>query len=573
MTEQSVAIALRGVSKRYGSATALEPVDLDIHEGEFFCLLGPSGCGKTTTLNVIGGFVAPSSGEIHIRGERVDRVPPHKRAVNTVFQSYALFPHMTVADNVGFGLKMARVPKTEARGRVTEALSMVALDDFADRLPGHLSGGQQQRVAVARALVNNPAVLLLDEPLGALDLKLRKRLQIELAQIHHDVNTTFVLVTHDQEEAMAMGDRIAVMNEGRVEQVGSPAEIYRHPVNRFVADFIGESNFIEVNLDNDRVRGPGGVELPGRSRCRERRRNSDGAARTRNSHCRSRVGASGNHRQDRVPRQLPAGGNQRRRCRGSSGGVAVWRGGGRADSTPRRPRDTHVGQRGRRGISPRRPHNRRRRGMTQKRVTRRGALQVGALGALSMYAAACGSSSSSGSSGSSGAANGGDINWLTWSDHWSPQQIKAVKAQTKIAATPTLFSDDSEGYLKIKQTGGQFGMASIDALWAPKFHGDGLTQGFDIDEIKVSKELYPLARNFPFFQSGGQSIGYPFAWSTIQIYYNPTNVTTKPDSWHALLDPKPTRARSWPRTSRPTWSRWPDAPPAPRIRTTRRPTS
>ncbi len=175
--------------------------------------------------------------------------------------------------------------------------------------------------------------------------------------------------------------------------------------------------------------------------------------------------------------------------------------------------------------------------MTQKRVTRRGALQVGALGALSMYAAACGSSSSSGSSGSSGAANGGDINWLTWSDHWSPQQIKAVKAQTKIAATPTLFSDDSEGYLKIKQTGGQFGMASIDALWAPKFHGDGLTQGFDIDEIKVSKELYPLARNFPFFQSGGQSIGYPFAWSTIQIYYNPTNVTTKPDSWHALLDP------------------------------------
>ena len=262
MTEQSVAIALRGVSKRYGSATALEPVDLDIHEGEFFCLLGPSGCGKTTTLNVIGGFVAPSSGEIHIRGERVDRVPPHKRAVNTVFQSYALFPHMTVADNVGFGLKMARVPKTEARGRVTDALSMVALDDFADRLPGHLSGGQQQRVAVARALVNNPAVLLLDEPLGALDLKLRKRLQIELAQIHHDVNTTFVLVTHDQEEAMAMGDRIAVMNEGRVEQVGSPAEIYRHPVNRFVADFIGESNFIEVNLDNDRVRGPGGVELP-----------------------------------------------------------------------------------------------------------------------------------------------------------------------------------------------------------------------------------------------------------------------------------------------------------------------
>ena len=243
--DERPAISLRGVSKRYGEVDALHPLDLDIAEGEFFCLLGPSGCGKTTTLNLIGGFVAPSAGEIRIRGERVDRLPPHKRNVNTVFQSYALFPHLDVAGNVGFGLKMARVPAAESKPRVDEALRQVGLEEHGRRMPGELSGGQQQRVAVARALVNRPAVLLLDEPLGALDLKLRKRLQLELAQIHGEVGTTFVYVTHDQEEAMTMADRIAVMAEGRIQQVGTPEEIYKRPASRFVADFIGESNFIE----------------------------------------------------------------------------------------------------------------------------------------------------------------------------------------------------------------------------------------------------------------------------------------------------------------------------------------
>jgi ABC-type Fe3+/spermidine/putrescine transport system ATPase subunit len=243
------AISLRGVSKRYGGQLALTETDLEIAEGEFFCLLGPSGCGKTTTLNLIGGFVAPTTGEIAIRDRRVDRLPPHRRPVNTVFQSYALFPHMTVRDNVAFGLKMARVPRYEAGTRTGEALELVGLEHVADRLPAQLSGGQQQRVAVARALVNRPAVLLLDEPLGALDLKLRKRLQVELAQIHRDVGTTFVYVTHDQEEAMSMATRIAVMNDGRVEQTGVPSEIYHRPASRFVADFIGESNFLT---------GPGG---------------------------------------------------------------------------------------------------------------------------------------------------------------------------------------------------------------------------------------------------------------------------------------------------------------------------
>jgi spermidine/putrescine transport system ATP-binding protein len=241
------AIRLAGVSKQYGNHVALRPTDLEIAEGEFFCLLGPSGCGKTTTLNLIGGFVNASSGEIHIRDRRVDRLPPHRRSVNTVFQSYALFPHMTVAANVGFGLKMARVPAAESRGRIEEALRLVGLEEFGDRQPGVLSGGQQQRVAVARALVNRPAVLLLDEPLGALDLKLRHRLQLELAQIHRDVGTTFVYVTHDQEEAMSMATRIAVMDHGRIQQIGTPSEIYYKPSSRFVADFIGESNFLEVD--------------------------------------------------------------------------------------------------------------------------------------------------------------------------------------------------------------------------------------------------------------------------------------------------------------------------------------
>jgi spermidine/putrescine transport system ATP-binding protein len=244
-------VELRGVSKRYRDLEALQPLELQIAEGEFFCLLGPSGCGKTTTLNLVGGFVEATSGEILIQGQRADRVPPHRRNVNTVFQNYALFPHLSVRDNVGFGLKMARVGRRDAKPRVDESLRLVGLTELAERYPSELSGGQQQRVAVARALVNRPAVLLLDEPLGALDLKLRKRLQIELAQIHREVGTTFVFVTHDQEEAMAMADRIAVMNEGRLEQVGTPEEIYKRPASRFVADFIGESNFLEVERGQD----------------------------------------------------------------------------------------------------------------------------------------------------------------------------------------------------------------------------------------------------------------------------------------------------------------------------------
>jgi spermidine/putrescine transport system ATP-binding protein len=242
------AIELVDVTKRYGQAVALDGISLQIESGEFFCLLGPSGCGKTTTLNLIGGFVPLSSGELRIEGRRVNDLPPHRRNVNTVFQNYALFPHMTVADNVAFGLRMEGLPSGEVRRRAAEYLELVDLADYGDRYPAQLSGGQAQRVALARALAKRPAVLLLDEPLGALDLKLRKQMQVELSRIHRQVGTTFVFVTHDQEEALSMATRIAVMAAGHVRQIGTPREIYHRPVDRFVADFIGESNFLDGHV-------------------------------------------------------------------------------------------------------------------------------------------------------------------------------------------------------------------------------------------------------------------------------------------------------------------------------------
>jgi spermidine/putrescine transport system ATP-binding protein len=249
MTERAApAIELVNVTKRYGDAVALDGVSLRIESGEFFCLLGPSGCGKTTTLNLIGGFIPLTSGELRIEGKRVNDLPPHRRNVNTVFQNYALFPHMSVAQNVAFGLRMEGLADAEIGRRVTEYLELVGLVEYRDRYPGQLSGGQAQRVALARALAKEPAVLLLDEPLGALDLKLRKHMQVELSRIHRQVGTTFVFVTHDQEEALSMATRIAVMAGGHVRQIGSPREIYQGPVDRFVADFIGESNFLDGRL-------------------------------------------------------------------------------------------------------------------------------------------------------------------------------------------------------------------------------------------------------------------------------------------------------------------------------------
>src|SRR5947199_6972482 len=243
------AIGLVGVSKRFGTHAAVDDVSLEIGEGEFFSLLGPSGCGKTTTLPMVAGFELPDAGRIVLKGNDVTEVPANRRPVNMVFQQYALFPHMSVYDNVAFGLKVKRVPRAEHGERVQEMLRVVSLEGLDRRRARQLSGGQQQRVALARALVNRPAALLLDEPLGALDVKLRKQMQLELKRIQGTLGTTFVYVTHDQEEALAMSDRIAVMNGGRVEQTGSPREIYEHPRTTFVADFIGSLNALDLTID------------------------------------------------------------------------------------------------------------------------------------------------------------------------------------------------------------------------------------------------------------------------------------------------------------------------------------
>ncbi len=239
-------ISLRGVTKRFGAHAAVAGVDLDIARGEFFTMLGPSGSGKTTLLRLIAGFEVPDEGTIFLRGADVTRTPPYQRGVNTVFQDYALFPHFTVAENVAYGLRVRRVPRPERATRVDAALAMVQMNDFAARKPAQLSGGQRQRVALARAIVNEPEVLLLDEPLGALDLKLRQEMQVELKRIQRQVGITFIYVTHDQEEALTMSDRLAVFRDGHIEQVGRPSDVYEHPATEFVASFVGTSNVIET---------------------------------------------------------------------------------------------------------------------------------------------------------------------------------------------------------------------------------------------------------------------------------------------------------------------------------------
>lgn len=266
MAASDFMIDIRSVTKRFGDFTAVADVSLQIRAGEFITLLGPSGCGKTTLLRMLSGFETPDVGSIHIDGQDVTPLAPYRRNVNQVFQSYALFPHMTVRENIGFGLRMQKVADAELRRRVAEVVDLVALGGFEDRLPNQLSGGQRQRVALARAIVPRPAVLLLDEPLSALDAKLRHQMQTELKRLQKRLGMTFVFVTHDQEEALTMSDRIAVFNKGRLEQLGTATEIYHQPSTAFVADFIGEANLIEAELlaahgANGRVRLEGGLEI------------------------------------------------------------------------------------------------------------------------------------------------------------------------------------------------------------------------------------------------------------------------------------------------------------------------
>jgi spermidine/putrescine transport system ATP-binding protein len=255
-----VDVRLERVSKLFGDAAAVDDLSLDIAEGEFFSLLGPSGCGKTTTLRMIGGFEEPSSGTVYLGGRDVTDLPPYRRDVNTVFQSYALFPHLDVYENVAFGLHRKKVDKKDIADRVREVMNLVDLMGFERRKPSQMSGGQQQRVALARALVNKPKVLLLDEPLGALDLKLRKQMQLELKRIQQEVGITFIYVTHDQEEAMTMSDRFAVMRHGKIEQIGAPEEVYESPATEFVAGFLGASNLLNGDL-RETVNGLTSIKL------------------------------------------------------------------------------------------------------------------------------------------------------------------------------------------------------------------------------------------------------------------------------------------------------------------------
>src|SRR6185436_11842063 len=257
----SVAVRLDSVTKQFGAVTAVDDLDLEIRDGEFFSMLGPSGSGKTTVLRMIAGFEAPTSGKVFLAGDDVTKRAPFARNVNTVFQDYALFPHLDVLGNVEYGLAVKKVPRRERRQRAEEALESVRLGGYGGRKPGQLSGGQRQRVALARALVNRPQVLLLDEPLGALDLKLRREMQIELKQLQRDVGITFVFVTHDQEEALTMSDRIAVLNEGLVEQVATPVALYEEPSTPFVAGFVGTSNLLEGEAAQRLVGSSGPVSI------------------------------------------------------------------------------------------------------------------------------------------------------------------------------------------------------------------------------------------------------------------------------------------------------------------------
>ncbi|MGR2752264.1 ABC transporter ATP-binding protein [Agromyces arachidis] len=258
MTDQQPAIRLTGLTKEFGAVTAVDHVDLEIAAGEFFSMLGPSGSGKTTVLRLIAGFEQPTGGTIELFGDDVTRRAPFDRDVNTVFQDYALFPHMNVLDNVAYGLRVRGIGRSERNERARRALASVRLEQMADRKPAQLSGGQRQRVALARATVVEPKVLLLDEPLGALDLKLREQMQVELKQIQRDLGITFIFVTHDQEEALTLSDRVAVFNNGRIEQLGTPAELYERPASRFVADFVGTSNLLDDRVSRELL-GVGGV--------------------------------------------------------------------------------------------------------------------------------------------------------------------------------------------------------------------------------------------------------------------------------------------------------------------------
>jgi len=534
------AVELRNASKSFGPVHALHDVSLTVRKGEFLSLLGPSGCGKSTTLNLIGGFEDTTSGEVLIDGQPVTGTPPYLRPVNTVFQSYALFPHMSVAENVEFGLRMKGTPKPERKRAVADMLHMVSLDGFADRRPAQLSGGQRQRVALARALVNHPAVLLLDEPLGALDLKLRKQMQTELTRLQRQVGITFVYVTHDQEEAMAMSDRIAVMDRGHLLQLGTPAEILDDPQSAFVMEFFGSANVFPTRVTTiadglartetgiGRAIGRFSPGDPGSTSCPPRKASPSPPPALAGGG-RGEGGCGPEHPPGRAPRHHPAHRPHgfrhplrhppRRRPR-------------RARLSPARQRRTtarrgtirirFLGQRG----CPRLSRQLNARGTITMRLhsTRRQLLLgAAALAAVPRQAAAA-----------------GQVNWLAWGGHVEPQGIKSFFDATGIRVNHIGMSGNAETFAKLKLSGtGQYDLFEADGLWPQRYYQEGMIEALDLDAIpNVKANMYPEFKKIPGLMADGKMLMAPWGWNPTVLVYNKSKVSNPPASYEALLDPK-----------------------------------
>ena len=480
-------VRLVGVSKHYGEVAAVEGLDLEVKRGEFFTLLGPSGSGKTTTLRMIAGFEEPDTGRVELAGKDVTGLPPYDRSVNTVFQDYALFPHMTVGENVAYGLRVKGVAKDERRQRASQALATVRLAGYEDRKPNQLSGGQQQRVALARAIVNEPRVLLLDEPLGALDLKLREQMQVELKTIKGQVGITFIYVTHDQDEALTMSDRIAVFNEGGIEQIGSPTEIYERPQNAFVAGFVGVSNLLERDGQQITVR-PEKIFFVENGNCAERTscRGGDdqGCLLRRDDHAISRRSRSGGT----APNRPPEPGDNLR--------------GGPGRTRPQSENWMASGS------------DRRRKGRGGRKVSRLRARSawlpaaiVGGLAATMLVIAGCGGSSSSsndnGSAQKSVGAGEGQLNLVAWpgyvADPWKSDFEKETGCQIKLKEAGT-----SDEMVDLMRTGQWDGVSASGNATAKLVDG-GDVAPVNTDLVPNYKTIFDDLKNQPYNTFNGTS--------------------------------------------------------------------
>ena len=528
----AAAVSLRGVRKTYGDVVAVDRVSLDVVDGEFFSMLGPSGSGKTTTLRMIAGFELPTEGEVLLNGADVSRLPPYQRDVNTVFQDYALFPHMSVGENVGYGLMVRRVGKGERKTRVGEALEMVRLPGFESRKPSQLSGGQRQRVALARALVNRPKLLLLDEPLGALDLKLREEMQIELKAIQKDVGITFVFVTHDQDEALTLSDRLAVFNGGRIDQVGSPAEVYENPATAFVAGFVGTSNLIT----GDAARAIAGAEGTFTVRP-EKIHLVDPGEQPSPAQC----AVNGTVRE-----VVYLGVNTRYIVSLDAGGELVVVQQNQATSSMQA-----LAARGRQvRLIWDREHNRAVEASGSNieweeiSSMKRSWMALAAATASLAVAAGCGGGGGSDNAGGGGSSvkpvatigpTEGALNLIAWQGYTEPNVVKPFEAQTGCQVHVT-YGQTSDDMVRLMRTGNFDGVsASGDATNRLIAAGD--VKPVDVQKlIPDFKDISPALQSPPHNTVDGLHYGVSYEWGADVLMYNKDVVTTPPDSWGVIFD-------------------------------------